>query len=167
MDTLENNYTGVLLNPDNIKLHRFYFKEMCRLIGIKCLYRAPRDDKHYDGYGELDSFFYEPQVIECIYEQNIPQKTMRKLGWNSELTEGELVLSVAYDTFKIQKGALFIIPSAIDGAKGRVFQVQEISAISIYPASLTCKVCPLFVSTFEKSQLDHKNNNFSLLSEEE
>lgn len=41
---MDNKY-GILLN-DNIKLHRIYFKEMCKLIGIKVVYRAPRPDKH-------------------------------------------------------------------------------------------------------------------------
>ena len=167
MDKLVNNYTGVLLNPDNIKLHRFYFDEMCRLIGIKCVYRAPRENKHYDGYGELDSFFYEPQIISCIYEENISQKTMKKLGWNSELVDGEIVVSVSYDTFKLQKGSIIILPGAIDNTEGRMFRVLEISNIAIYPASFTCKLGPLWTSTFESSQLDHKHDNFNLLTEEE
>lgn len=166
MDT-RDNYTGILLNPDNIKLNRFYFTEMCRLVGIKCLYRAPREDKHYDGYGELDTFYYEPQPIECIYEQNPNPKTMRKLGWNAELEENELIISVPYDTFRLQEGSVFILPSAYDNTEGRVFRVIEISGIAIYPASLTCKIGPLWKSTFEESQLDHKQDDFNLLAEEE
>ena len=36
----DNEKYGLLLNS-NIKLHRQYFREMCRLLGINVLYRAP------------------------------------------------------------------------------------------------------------------------------
>ena len=164
---LTNNYTGLLLNPDNIKLNRFYFQEMCRLIGIKCIYRAPREDKNYNGYGELDSFYYEPQLIECIYDEHPNQKTMKKLGWVTELEEQEAIIHVAYDTFKLQVGSIFIMPSAYDNTEGRIFRVLDISSIAIYPSSVTCKIGPLWKSTFEKTLLNHTDNNFSLLAEEE
>ena len=47
------NY-GVLLTPD-ILLHRKYFEEMVKLIGINVIYKAPRKDKHYSDYGEIES----------------------------------------------------------------------------------------------------------------
>ena len=163
----DNNYTGILLNPDNIKLNRFYFEEMCRLLGIRCIYRAPREDKHYNGYGELDTYFYDAQYVDCIYEENPSPKTMKKLGWNSELEEGQLIISVPYDLFKLQTGAMIILPSPYDKTEGRAFRILEISSIAIYPASLTCKIGPLWKSTFDKSQLDHRDNDFNLLAEEE
>ena len=43
---------GLLLNND-IKLHRGYFDEMIRLLGIQVIYRAPLPDKHYTTYAEI------------------------------------------------------------------------------------------------------------------
>ena len=45
---MEQKY-GQLLNQ-NIKLHRQYFREMCKLLGIYVIYRAPRPDKSYTTY---------------------------------------------------------------------------------------------------------------------
>ena len=57
MDT-QSKY-GVLLN-DGIKLHRKWFEEMCKLLGIVCLYYAPRPGKHWTTYAEIKSNYYDP-----------------------------------------------------------------------------------------------------------
>ncbi|WP_300924731.1 hypothetical protein [uncultured Clostridium sp.] len=67
----------------------------------------------------------------------------------------------------IQKGALFIIPSGIDNAKGRLFRVNRLSNIMIYPASMSCEIVPEFENTYEKSQSEFKHNSFTLLNDEE
>lgn len=77
---MDNKDTGLLLNASNIKLHRQYFSEMVKLIGIQVLYRAPREGKTYNGYGELDTFYYEPIKIGCIFNEHPTQWTMKKLG---------------------------------------------------------------------------------------
>lgn len=159
--------TGILLNPKNIKLHRKYFSEMVKLLGIQTVYRAPREDKHYDGHGELDSFYYEPLAVGCIFDEHPTEKTMRKLGWNSELSEGSSLIHVPYDLFGLQKGALFIVPSALDHAKGRMFRVNEMSTIAVYPASVACQIAPMWESSFEPSQLEHEDNDFNLLRGED
>ena len=164
---MESQDTGILLNPANIKLHRRYFGEMVRLLGIQAVYRAPRENKHYDGHGELDSFYYEPLRVGCIFDEHPVERTMRKLGWNAELSDGEAVIHVPYDLFGLQRGALFIIPSALDGAKGRVFRVNEMSTIAVYPASIACRIAPVWESTFEPSQFEHDDNDFNLLRGEE
>lgn len=164
---MESKDTGLLLDPANIKLHRKYFEEMVRLLGIQVVYRAPREDKHYNGHGELDSFYYEPMSVGCLFEEHPVEKTMRKLGWNSELMENSSVIHVPYDLFGLQKGALFLVPSAFDHSKGRLFRVEEMSAIAVYPASIACRIAPVWKSDFEPSQLQHEDNDFSLLGGEE
>lgn len=165
---MDKTDTGLLLNPTNIKLHRQYFKEMVRLIGINVQYRAPREDKHYSGYGELDSFFYEPITIGAIYDEHPSQKTMKKLGWNAELQKEPIIISVPYDTPKVQSGALIELPSGLDGAESRLFRILRMSNISIYPASITCEIGPMWANTMEKDEVDNfQKSNFNLLSEEE
>lgn len=77
---MEDKDTGLLLNKHNIELNRMYFKQMTDLLGIKVLYRAPREGKDYNGYGELDSYYYEPIIESCIFDEHPTQKTMKKLG---------------------------------------------------------------------------------------
>lgn len=157
---------GLLITPD-IKLHRTYFKQMCSLIGIKVVYRAPRPDKHYTVYTEIESNYENPQVVDCIFEEHPTQQTLKKLGWVSELGTEPPIISVPYDTPNLQSGALFIIPSGLDCAEGRLFRVVELSNIMIYPASITCKIVPEYQDTFSNTQYDHKHSSFNLLREDE
>ena len=48
---MDNRY-GRLITPD-IKLHRKWFDEMVRLIGIQVVYRAPRKGKHWTSFAEV------------------------------------------------------------------------------------------------------------------
>lgn len=164
---MENSDTGLLLSKKDIELHRSYFRQMTRLIGINVVYRAPREGKEYDGYGELDSFYDEPMVIGVIFEEHPTQRTMRKLGWNSELQEEASVIFVPYDTPGLQRGSLFVIPSHLDKTEGRLFTVTEMTTSSIYPSSVACRIAPVWKSTFERSQLNHEKDNFNLIKEEE
>lgn len=160
--------TGLLLNKENIKLHRKYFTEMCKLLGINVLYRAPRENKTWDGYGELDTFYYEPVLVSCIFDEHPTQWTMKKLGWNSELSESVSIISLPYDLEKLQVGALIVVPSGIDNAQGRVFRITRMSTISVYPASITCEIAPVFESETHRADVeDFNNTNFNLLNDEE
>lgn len=164
---MDNNDTGILINGSNIKLHRKYFLEMVRLHGIQCLYRAPRESKTYNLYGELDSKYYEPIKVGCIFHEHPTQWTMKKLGWNSELSKESSLIEVPYDLEKLQVGALFIVPSDLDNAQGRVFRVISMSTNHIYPSSITCEIGPVFENEFQQESLNFSSENFNLLSDEE
>lgn len=164
---MENRDTGLLLNKHNILLQRKYFVEMTHLLGIQVVYRAPKEDKHWDEYGELDSYYQAPQVVGCIFDEHPDQKTMKKMGWVAELQEGSSIIHVPYDLKDLQVGALFIIPSAIDNSVGRLFRVTTMSVISVYPASIACEVRAVYKNDTEaKSTSDFTNTNFNLLKEE-
>ena len=93
---------------------------------------------------------------------------MRKLGWNSELSEGLSVIHVPYNLQGLQAGCLFVVPSGIDNTKGRVFKVIRMSTISVYPASVACEIGPVFETSYEKSTTtDFKTTDFNLLNEED
>ena len=162
---MDNKDTGILLNQNNLKLQRFYFEQMVRLIGINVIYRAPRKDKHYNGYGELDAFYHEPQIVGCIFEEHPNQYTMKKMGWNVELQEDVALIQVPYDLKGLQRGALFIIPSGLDDAEGRVFKVEDMQTIAVTPAYITCKIAPVYENKFEESQFQHSATDFNLLKE--
>lgn len=163
---MNNTDTGILLNKKDIALHRTWFKQMTKLLGLNVLYRSPKESKHYDSYGELDTLYNPPVIVGCIYDDHPTQQTMKKLGWNAELLNGNPIIHVPYDLDKLQVGSIFIIPSALDNSTGRVFKVIKMSTISIYPASIACEIGPVLENEFENSQLHNfKNTDFNLLTD--
>lgn len=162
----ESQY-GLLLKQKDILLHRKYFEECVKMIGVNVIHRAPRPSKHYTVYSEIESNYYEPELVGCIFDEHPAQRTMKKLGWNSELSENASIISVPYDLNGLQQGSLFIIPSAFDNTKGRLFRVVEITGIMIYPCSLTCKLVPEFENTYTSDLNNHKVSSFNLLNREE
>ena len=191
---MERQDTGILLSDKNIKLHRMWFKQMTDLLGLKVLYRAPKDDiKKYNLYGEMnaDEFnmqpktaeeieaesdddkareLYEPvQEVWSIYDEHPTQKTMRKLGWNAEMADSSVIIHVPYDLEKLQAGALFWIPAGIDSAEPRLFRVLRISNIAVYPASVACELGPVLVDTMPSSiinSFDASVSSFNILNDE-
>ena len=158
---------GLLIKEGDIKLHRKWFDEMVKLIGIYVIYRAPRKDKHWTNYTEIESNYEGPIKLGCILEEHPQQQTLKKIGWVSELQEGASVIHIPYDTPGIQQGSLFIIPSGLDKAKGRLFRVSKLSNIMIYPASITCEIVPEYEDTYSISQSQFKHSSGNLLREEE
>ena len=162
-----NSNTGLLINSDT-KLHRKWFIEMVNLLGIKALYRSPVHTEDYTLQGEMKPLTYSEEVpVGVIFEEHIDQKTAKKLGWNAELQENASIIHVPYDLANLQKGALFIIPSGIDNSIGRVFKVVRLSNIMMYPASIACEIVPEYVNEFDESQMNHEDNNFNLLKDED
>lgn len=158
---------GILINKD-IKLHRTWFKQMTKLLGINCIYRAPRRSKEFDAHGDLDTNYYEPMLVGCIFNEHPDQKTMKKIGWVAELQEGSSVIHVPYDLPNLEVGALFIIPSGIDQAVGRVFRVISMQNIMVYPASIACEIAPEYEDNGQRNELtDFTHTNFTVLCDNE
>lgn len=166
---MDNRDTGLLLNKEDLTIFREYFEEMVDLLGIFTLYRSIRkESKQYTLRGELDAVYNPPIRVGCIFQEYTDQKTMRKLGWNVERDSTTPVIHVPYDTPDLESGCIFIIPSHLDGAQGRVFKVLDMHTSTIYPASIACTLGPVLKTDFERSQVqDFKQNNFNLLKEEE
>ena len=162
----DSNY-GILFNGPDMQLQRRYFNEMCSLIGINVIYRAPRKDKHWTTYSEIESNYMAPKKVSCIFNEYPDQSTMKKLGWVAELNEQASIISVPYDLEEIQVGALFIIPSAVNPKEGRVFRVSKMSTIMIYPSSITCEIVPEYENTFSNDTFDHHTNSFNILNKED
>lgn len=169
METLFENTSpyGLLLHEKDLELQRKYFREMARLIGMKVLYRAPKETKHWTTYAEIESNYYPPTVVDCIYNEHPDVKTMKKLGWAAELADSASLISVPYDLSGLQVGALFVVPDVYNPKKGRLFKVVELSNIMIAPASITCQIVPEYEDTFATAQFQHTTNTFSYLNSEE
>ena len=145
---MENQKYGQLLTP-TIKINRQYFREMCKLLGIRVLYRAPKIGKTYTTYRELESNYEDPIMVGCIFDEHPTQQTLRKIGWVSELNENSSFIHVDYDLPGLQQGALFIIPSGLDDGKGRLFRVVKMVNEIVYPSSITCEIVPEYFDDFE------------------
>ena len=165
---MEQKDIGLLLREKNIKLQRHYFNETVKLIGIQCIYRAPIENKTWDGWGELNAYYQPPQIVGCLFFEKTKKKTLKKKGWVAELQENSSIIHVPYDLINIQKGCLFEIPGGLDNTKPRLFRVLNISNIMIYPASLSCEIAPEYLDIDEQSiHTDFKNKNISLLIDNE
>ena len=157
-----NDY-GLLINRD-IKLHRMYFKQMVKLLGINCNYRAPLSGKDYDLHGDLETHYKSPEVVGCIFQDHPDQKTLKKMGWVAELQENSSIIHVPYDLKDLQVGALFEIPSGLDNGKPRLFRVVSMQNIMVYPASIACEVAPEYIDKDEKTTIrDFTQSNVTLL----
>ena len=157
---------GMLLNKD-ITLHRQYFKEMCKLLGIKVIYKSLKDGKKWTNYGEVDANYNPPQLVGCIFNEHPDQRTLKKMGWVSELQENASIIHVPYDLPRLEVGCLFIIPSGLDDGKGRLFRCTKLSNIMVYPASVACEIVPEYENTYRQSLNSFKNSSYNLLNEEE
>jgi len=166
MSDKQNDY-GILLNS-NIKLHRLYFKEMSKLLGINCWYRAPKKGKKFNLHGDLDSKYEPPIQVSVIFDDHPDQQTMKKMGWVAELQDGSSMIHVPYDLPGLEVGALFTIPSGLDDAVGRTFRVISMKTIMIYPASITCEVALEYEDTTPISEnYDFTKTNFTKLVDNE
>lgn len=163
---MEENKYGKLLTP-SIKLHRQYFRELVSLLGIQVIYRAPKPDRHWTTYAEVESNYEQPLSTGCIFTEHPKQQTMNKLGWLSELQDEPSLIHVDYDLPGLKTDALFVIPSGLDGAPGRLFRVRRLSNSIVYPASMTCLIVPEFENTFSNSSYNYKHSDFNLLSGED
>lgn len=162
MPDKQNDY-GLLLNKD-IKLHRIYFKQMVKLLGINCQYRFPLAGKNYNLHGDLEAKYSKPQVVGCIFQDHPDQKTLKKMGWVAELQEGSSIIHVPYDLENLEVGALFEIPSGLDKAKPRLFRVISMQNIMVYPASIACEIAPEYFDTDEPALTkDFTTTNFTML----
>lgn len=165
MDLQDRKY-GMLINPD-IKINRKYFEEMVKLLGIYVIHRAPKPGRDYTIYTEIDTNYENPETIGCIFEEHPDQKTLKKVGWVSELQEDSSMIHVAYDTKNIQRGSLIIVPSGLDSATGRLFKVNKLSNIMVYPASIAVEIVPEYESNYYNPKTNYERTSLPLLAQEE
>ena len=162
MSDKPNDY-GLLLNKD-IKLQRIYFKQMTKLLGINCQYYAPMNNKTYSQLGDLETDYFPPELVGCIFQEHPDQKTVKKMGWVAELQEGASIIHVPYDLKGLEVGALFALPSGLDNGQSRLFRVISMQNIMIYPASIACELAPEYKDSDEAVLIqDFSQNNFTVL----
>lgn len=84
------------------------------------------------------------------------------------MQENSSIIHVPYDLENLQVGCLFIVPSGLDNAKGRIFRVISMQNTMIYPASIACEIAPEFEDIDEQNLFtDFKTENTTLLKDNE
>lgn len=142
---------------------------MVRLIGIYVYYIPPKpESKHYTTYGELESDYNNAIKVGVIFDEHPTQQTLKKMGWVSELQENSSIIHVDYDLPGLQQGAMFVIPSGIDQATGRLFRVVRLTNSIVYPASISCEIVPEYQDNFTpETNYDYERTSFNLLNRED
>lgn len=167
IENLNQNKYGLLFN-NAVKLHRQYFREAVKLIGIYVLYRAPKKDKHWTTYAEVEGNYEQPILVGCLFHDHPDQKTLKKIGWVSELQESASLIDVDYDLPGLEVGALFIIPSGLDDGKGRLFRVYSMQNSMVYPATITCQIVPEWEDTIhEETYFDYSDSSINYLNRQD
>ena len=81
----KENYNAFIIDADQVardlsnNTETEYFKEMVKLLGIKCIYRAPLPGKTFDMHGDLDAKYYPGEVVGVIFQDHPDQKTLKKM----------------------------------------------------------------------------------------
>lgn len=79
-----------------------------------------------------------------------------------------MLIDVDYDLPDLQQGALFIIPSGLDNAKGRLFRVVKMQNSIIYPSCITCEIVPEYEDTFKpETSFNYVHDSMTLLDSED
>lgn len=167
MEQSVNNNYGLLINKDT-GLYKGYFKEMCRLIGVNVKYRAPKKDKHWTVYAEIESNYEPEEIVSCIFEQYTDQRTMKKIGWISELDTATSMIHLPYDLHGLQVGALVSVPSGLNDNQFKLFRITKMSTIMIYPYAVSCQIVPEYEDTTPRSDItDFRNRSMTMMLRDE
>lgn len=154
---------GLLVNSD-AELLRNFFKEAALLKGINVKYKYPID-MTFSKYAEEDPRGYsEPKSIDIIFEENPNINTLKRYGWNTELSdETPYMAHFPYDTYKLSKGCQITIPSPIS-EEDRLFVITEIKTSLQFPEAWACKLAPVFYKKPNPEKLEKQiaqsNDNF-------
>lgn len=137
------NRRGSLIKNDAL-IHRRYFKEVLRLMGIDGMYyQIKPGTSHYNESGEFSALYEKPIPCQFIFDQVPTVSTLKKLGWITELDREFPLVHVDYDLPDLQKGTLFLVEDPLREGKGRLFRVNKIQLGILYPVCATCQVAPV------------------------
>ena len=121
-------------------------------------------NKVFNKIGDLETDYHAAETVGCIFQEHPDQKTLKKMGWVAELQESSSIIHVPYDLKGLEVGALFLVPSGLDNAKGRLFRVISMQNIMVYPASIACEIAPEYATSDELVLTqDFTETNFTMV----
>lgn len=131
------------LIQNDVKIHRRYFNEALEAYGVDALYYQVKPGKKFTSIGELSANYYAPTEGKVIFDQTPQLRTLKKLGWVSELDQTLPLLHVSFDLPGIETGCLFKIKDPLQFSGGRLFRITKMSVGIISPASITVQAVPI------------------------
>lgn len=141
-----------LLNREDSRIFRQYFKEMVKLIGQSVGYQYIVERK-YTIHSEDNSKLSAPVRIDVLFDENPTVDTLNRLGWVSELNEQKpIVVNMPYDTPNLSVNARLLIESVDGTPRPRVFKITQIESDLEFPDAYTCAAVPIFDQYAQKNQ---------------
>ena len=141
-----------LLNREDSRIFRQYFKEMVKLIGQSVGYQYIVERK-YTIHSEDNSKLSAPVRIDVLFDENPTVDTLNRLGWVSELNEQKpIVVNMPYDTPNLSVNARLLIESVDGTPRPRVFKITHIESDLEFPDAYTCAAVPIFDQYAQKNQ---------------
>ena len=141
-----------LLNREDSRIFRQYFKEMVKLIGQSVGYQYIVERK-YTIHSEDNSKLSAPVRIDVLFDENPTVDTLNRLGWVSELNEQKpIVVNMPYDTPNLSVNARLLIESVDGIPRPRVFKITQIESDLEFPDAYTCAAVPIFDQYAQKNQ---------------
>lgn len=141
-----------LLNREDSRIFRKYFKEMVKLIGQSVGYQYIVERK-YTIHSEDNSKLSVPVRIDVLFDENPTVDTLNRLGWVSELNEQKpIVVNMPYDTPNLSVNARLLIESVDGTPRPRVFKITQIESDLEFPDAYTCAAVPIFDQYAQKNQ---------------
>lgn len=129
-----------LVNSD-AEIFRKYFKECLDLYGIPSLFFQKKETiKDFTTLGEMKNNYYDPIETHVIFESTPQVRTLKKLGWVTELDKEQPIVHVEYNLPGISRGCVFKIKDPISLTDGRLFRITKMSTGILYPASISCQL---------------------------
>jgi hypothetical protein len=131
-----------LLGSD-LEIFRDYFKEALQFYGIPARYYQIKPGETFNESAELKAGYYDPKRIRVIFNQVPTVRTLKMLGWVTELDmDVQPIVDVMFDLPGLQVGCLISIKDPLN-KKGRLFKITKMSVGILYPASVTCQLVPI------------------------
>ncbi len=155
---------GLLIRgKDN--LHKKFFKEMAKLLGIEVKYRYFIDNsKHYTIHAEQRGKLSEPVDIDIIFQEYPDQKTLRQHGWFSENPDDKAyVAQVPSDLIGLQRGCYIDIPYGAKKDTYRTFRITDISSIIVHPESYYVRLAPEFDTIVHEVDHNYSDTSFNFI----
>lgn len=130
-----------------------YFNEMLEMYGIDVLYYQRKEKcSEWNAVGELSANYYSPIEAKILFDQIPSVKTLKKLGWVTELDSQQPIVHMKYDLPGLQQGCLIKVKDPLSLSNdGRMFRITKMSTGIIYPFSITAQIVAIVGTDIEET----------------
>ena len=149
-----------LLTGHDATIYRGMFKEMAKLLGIHVKYQYPIDMNFTIYAEETPRGFSEEIGMDIIFEENPKVSTLRKYGWNSEISDDKpYIATLPFDAKNLCAGCRITMKPRLSLDSSKTFVITEIHSNFDIPDSWICKLAPVFKKSTAEKLSDYKESN--------